>query len=220
MKGKRHVSSLSFFWVGESEKYKLIAFQEEEKSRGESVAEGLQPPPGLVNLEIYEYPGGTFPSWLVSLSSLISLKLWRCNNCTKLPPLGLLPQLKRLHIFFLQGATQVGGEFFGDMSLSFQQLEVLILRSLVNWEAWKPLMIIDKKGEEVAATMPRLHTLSVSDCPKLESLPHIFTSSLRHVKINHCPELEQRCNLSGDLCTAIAHSPFIVINDKPVHQNN
>jgi len=62
-----------------------------DSKKEEEVIKNLQPSENLKELSIFYYGGKQFPNWLHSLPNLVSLRLYRCKSCERLPPLGLLP---------------------------------------------------------------------------------------------------------------------------------
>ncbi|XP_031260883.1 disease resistance protein RGA2-like [Pistacia vera] len=80
----------------------------------EALLEILQPPLNLEKLQIQYYRGNTIlPNWMMSLTNLKSLVLSQCINCKHLPPLGKLPSLKSLEIWFMRSLKRVSNEFLG-----------------------------------------------------------------------------------------------------------
>jgi len=58
-----------------------------------------------------------------------------------LPPLGILPSLKKLRITRLSGIVMIGSEFYGNWSsssdiISFGSLQTLIFEDMEGWEEW------------------------------------------------------------------------------------
>nr|XP_048331431.1 putative disease resistance protein RGA4 [Ziziphus jujuba var. spinosa] len=64
----------------------------------EKLLELLQPHPNLKSLEVRNYMGVGFASWVKSLVSLVELELNGCSKCRYLPPLHVLPCLQELHL--------------------------------------------------------------------------------------------------------------------------
>ncbi|RVW59738.1 putative disease resistance RPP13-like protein 1 [Vitis vinifera] len=138
----------------------------------------LQPHPNLKQLSITNYPGEGFPNWLgdPSVLNLVSLELRGCGNCSTLPPLGQLTQLKYLQISRMNGVECVGDEFYGNAS--FQFLETLSFEDMQNWEKWL-----------CCGEFPRLQKLFIRKCPKLTGkLPELLLS-LVELQIDGCPQL-------------------------------
>ncbi|CDP21432.1 unnamed protein product [Coffea canephora] len=128
----------------------------------EDVLEGLQPHPNLKELQILKFMGDQFPQWFMNLTSLVELRVADCTRCRKLPALGQLPFLKRLYLCGLENTTCIG--------LSFYTLKILSLRSMKILEEWKDAHEMRSTAGEVHV-FPVLETLSISDCPKLTTIP-------------------------------------------------
>ncbi|GMY19785.1 putative disease resistance rpp13-like protein 1 [Fagus crenata] len=162
--------------------------EEWDGSVQQEVLAGLRPHIRLKELQVKNYGGFMFPSWLSdpSLCKLVSISMTSCKKCKVLPPLGLLPTLKSLNIDQMHGLVSVDQGFCGlGMNLmvkGFPSLESLTFKDMPNLEVWTGL---------TAEDMPHLHQLSVEDCPKLICLPSIhFLSSLKNLEISQCPILQ------------------------------
>lgn len=170
MKNKVHLEKLSLSWNAKS--------NNSEKER--EVLEKLQPSKHLKELSIFDYGGTRFPDWFGdnSLSNVVFLDLVNCENCMLLPPLGILPSLKKLHIKRLSGIVMIGSEFYGNGSssssdlISFASLQTLIFEDMEGWEEWDCKI--------VTGAFPCLKELWIRDCPNLkgnlpEKLPSLTT---------------------------------------------
>ncbi|KAG1361135.1 putative disease resistance protein RGA3 [Cocos nucifera] len=130
----------------------------------------------LQRLEINEFFGTGFPSWMmspalnVSFPNLTNIRLFNCKSCPQLPPLGLLPQLKSLSIVRADAIKTIGPEFLGprasSAATSFPKLEVLMLTGMKNWKEWS-FGAIKTIGPEFLG--PRASSAATS-FPKLEEL--------------------------------------------------
>ena len=188
--------------------------EEEDKRRMENdvlVLNALEPPPQLEELTISYYMGTiVYPNWLMSLTTLKKLVLVKCWMLKFLPPLGKLQFLESLEIFGVEQVKKVGDEFLGieeskkdDYHIIFPKLKSLHFEGLYSWEEWIGMGETreEEEEEEKDSTsfvpikiMPRLHSLSITSCPKLKSLPDFLrTIQLQELQIRRSPILEQRC---------------------------
>ncbi|RHN65660.1 putative P-loop containing nucleoside triphosphate hydrolase, leucine-rich repeat domain, L [Medicago truncatula] len=79
------------------------------------VFEQLHPSPNLKKLTIIGYGGNNFPNWLGGslFGNMVYLKISHCGNCSWLPPLGQLGNLKKLFIHEMKSVKSIGIEFYG-----------------------------------------------------------------------------------------------------------
>ncbi|XP_038973877.1 disease resistance protein RGA2-like [Phoenix dactylifera] len=153
----------------------------------DEVLEGLKPHSNLRRLEIKNYGGARFPSWLEpqSLKYLKAICLENIQSCMQLPSLGQLPFLEILRIKNMHAVKQVGHEFYGSPEVKgFLLLEKLEISDMPEWEEW-----VSADGIQV---FPRLLKLDIQNCPKLRGLaclpPSLRELSLENVGINMLPE--------------------------------
>ncbi|KAF7137245.1 hypothetical protein RHSIM_Rhsim07G0059900 [Rhododendron simsii] len=175
MSEKKHLEKLALEWNSTIE----------DSQNARDVFEKLEPHTTLKHLEIKNYGGTRFPTWLgdQSFCNMVSLRLEKCENCFSLPPLCQMPSLKELTIARMPVITNVGHEFYGEsgsLSKPFQSLETLRFEKMSGWVNW---CILD------AGEFSRLQKLEIIDCPKL--IGHLPTNvpSLARLKIVDCPEL-------------------------------
>ncbi|XP_065623717.1 putative disease resistance protein RGA1 isoform X1 [Quercus suber] len=100
MKEKQHLQRLRLCWDkkwddGESECYDEMSL------------EGLQPHPNLKMLELSYYMGVRIPSWVSSLSNLVSFELYKNRRLQHLPPLNQLPFLKEVYLQFMEALEYI-----------------------------------------------------------------------------------------------------------------
>jgi len=140
----------------------------------EEVLEKLQPNQTLEQFELVRYMGCAFPTWMMnnlvtSLPYLVTLRLFHLHNCTALPPLGCLRNLRYLHIkdmpnlIHLEMGLSGGPESF--RKLTHLKLETLNLKEL-------PILLTANK-ENPCFMFPALEELSILSCSNL-----IFKPSL------------------------------------------
>ena len=189
------------------------------------VLNALEPPPNLEDLSICDYKGPTMSPWIVSLTNLKKL-YFESLFIMHLPPLGKLPVLESLRIWRINRLKKLGVEFMGieeskkkekdDISITlFPNLISLEFLELREWKEWNGI-----GGEEEEdctrkfTIMPRLQHLSISDCPKLKSLPNFLrTTPLQHLEIHFCVTLKERYKrATGEEWPKISHIPNNVID--------
>ncbi|KAJ0483199.1 putative P-loop containing nucleoside triphosphate hydrolase, leucine-rich repeat domain superfamily [Helianthus annuus] len=91
----------------------------------------------LKQLQVISYGGLEFPNWVgdPSFLQLNYVSIRGCKKCTTLPPLGQLPELKKLFIDHLDGVKVVGVELLGT-GPAFPSLEILSFENMRGWEKW------------------------------------------------------------------------------------
>jgi len=123
----------------------------------ERVLEALEPPSTLKSFQMNGYQGRHLSSWMrspVTLRDLVEVKLWNCENCEELPPLGKLPYLKRLEVRGMKNVKCIDGETYdGVEEKAFPSLEELILYNLPNLER-----MLRDEGVEM---LPRLSEITI-----------------------------------------------------------
>ncbi|XP_059312131.1 putative disease resistance RPP13-like protein 1 isoform X2 [Lycium ferocissimum] len=175
MREKEHVEMLSLEWS------ESIA---ENSQTERDILEELHPHTNIKELQITGYRGTKFPNWLAdhSFLKLVELSLSNCKDCYSLPSLGQLPSLKFLAIRGMDRITEVTEEFYGSSSSEkpFNSLEKLEFAEMLELKQWHVL----GNGE-----FPRLHDLSIEDCPKLIGKLPENLCVLTGLRISVCPEL-------------------------------
>ncbi|XP_058747890.1 putative disease resistance protein RGA4 [Vicia villosa] len=165
---KKELQEVCMSWSINDEITEIPSFSSEQ------VLEGLQPHTNLKSLKIHYYNGLCFPSWIQTLTSLVSLELQGCNNCVRLSPLGKLPSLKKLELCYMDMVKFVddndddGDESQDSMDVKiFPSLEELILNSLPRLER----LLKVEKGEMFRC----LSILKISYCfqLRLPCLPYV-----------------------------------------------
>ncbi|CDP19215.1 unnamed protein product [Coffea canephora] len=187
-----------------------------------SYIESIEPPPNLEGLWLFNYPGAQLPSWLVTKShanNLTRLIIYGPRNISSLPALWKLSSLEELELGEVEKLECLGKEFFGSSfsaeALAFPNLRKLHFHHFQNWTNWEDL---SEDDEEVAISiMPRLEELEISQCTKLEALPHRILgkiSSLKNLDIRYCNKLRDRySDKTGDDWIKISHIPQVHISD-------
>ncbi|KAG2396563.1 hypothetical protein LR48_Vigan02g260100 [Vigna angularis] len=176
LKNKTHLVRLTLGWERTGNSV--------DSKKEEEVNENLQPSKNLKELSILDYGGNKFPKWLVddSLPNLVSLELANCEFCPSLPPLGLLPFLRKLYISGFDKVVSIDADFHGNNSSSFQSLQRLEFSNMKQWEKWE--------CQAVTGAFPNLQILSLKNCPKLKGqLPDLLVP-LETLEITGCQQLE------------------------------
>ncbi|GLT95468.1 hypothetical protein SLE2022_131480 [Rubroshorea leprosula] len=152
----------------------------ESKVKDFQVLECLKPGRRLERLTIHGYLGEEFPSWIgdLSFSQLKFLELRDCENCTSLPSLGQLPQLKELIITGSNAATLTGDGDKFSFGNCFLSLEKLVLEDCC---------LLGKLPKE----LPSLKELLIVRCPQLTYSP-VSLPSLQNLSIKGCSEVVLR----------------------------
>ncbi|KAL9432059.1 hypothetical protein AB3S75_027134 [Citrus x aurantiifolia] len=172
----------------------------------EHVLEILQPHKRIKKVAIRNYRGARFPLWIgdPSFSKMKVLKLENCDNCVSLPSLGLLSSLKHLAVKGLKKLKSIESEVYGEgFSMPFSSLEILSFENLPECEHWDTNI----KGTALVEIFPRLHKLSIVECPKLSGkLPELLPS-LKTLVVSKCEKLvvplscyPMLCRLEVDEC--------------------
>ncbi|MQM13630.1 hypothetical protein Taro_046553 [Colocasia esculenta] len=169
---KRSISSLHLGWDPNADWSPI----------DDEVLESLKPTPKLESLQISDFKGPSYPSWLAdwSFSRLDTITLVGCGKWISLPPLGQLPSLRSLYVSGACAVEYIGSEFF---SGGFPQLEKLTLGKMDNWKSWCGA----QEGE-----CPKLKKLSIEGSPNLESLSLINLGALEDISISWCARLNYK----------------------------
>ncbi|KAK6911987.1 Leucine-rich repeat [Dillenia turbinata] len=226
LKNKIHLKGLTLDFEG----------MKEEGAAG--VIEALQPHLKLESLEIQDYRGRVFPSWLERLSKLRHLVIFRCPNFGHLPKLGNLPFLETLAMYYMPCLKKLGQEdFIGEgitiplpsalasssslsgtaiIRVSFPKLKRFSLSEMEEWEEWE-MMITDENEDDgiVRRIMPFLQALTILNCPKLTALPnHLLRQApLEELHIEGCTLLRQRySSQDGEDWHLVSHVPIISVD--------
>jgi Leucine-rich repeat (LRR) protein len=134
----------------------------------------LMPPSSLPRFELRGYNSVSFPAWLTSvaiyLPSLEHVTLKGLSQCTSLPPLGQLQNLKYLKLVGMPSITKIDQGLCGNNLQALDQLEELTMSNMDNLEEWSTAYSCGEKG--VADQLfPNLKRLIIINCPKLRVGP-------------------------------------------------
>ncbi|CAI0439923.1 unnamed protein product [Linum tenue] len=213
-----------------------------DSDKEEQVLEAITPPSSLERLYIGEYRGGSiFPSWLLSLSNLTSLEFHGCHEVEHLPPFGALPSLEELRLGNMFYVNKVGLEFLlgtsviqqlrmgnneGDI-IAFPKLTRLGFSRMENWEVWD-LERDDQEGMiSLKTVMPRLRSLELEWCEKLEKLPDVLLRkiTLQELIINDSGGLgsyrfdpRDPKMMPNDVWDKISHIPTILLDYEDIRK--
>ncbi|KAM7490625.1 hypothetical protein LguiA_033546 [Lonicera macranthoides] len=194
---KKGLGDLTLTWSSDFDDSRRMETREYE------VLEFLKPYTKLTKLKIEFYGGIEFPSWVCdpSFVDITNLTLCGCKRFASLPSLGHLPSLKELFIEGMAGVKNVGDELYGvGQAVAFQSLETLKFENMVGWEEWSfNLANIDDR----VGAFPRLHNLTIRDCPVLVKISLPSLPSLRVLHIRRCDEVVLRGIVSVASLTTI-----------------
>ncbi|CAN1187484.1 Putative disease resistance protein RGA4 [Linum perenne] len=140
-----------------------------------SVLEAFQPHVNLKEIKLVGYSGMSLPtSWLSSLVNLVRIEVFGCKKLQSLSSLDSLVCLQELKLRELESLEYVQSgtttTVQSSPSTSSQFLPSLMdlcikgCRNLVGWSTTKAELQL----------LPRVSKLSISDCPKLESIPRFL----------------------------------------------
>ncbi|GMN72902.1 hypothetical protein TIFTF001_052087 [Ficus carica] len=158
-----------------------------DSTKEKEVLTALEPHKMLKKLGIYGYRGTMFPDWVAckSFSDMVEVSLYGCKNCCLLPPLGQLPSLKELDIWYMDGLESIGDEFCGTLTTPFPSLEKLRIKSMGSLERWS-----FTGAEQAREIFSHLNTLRIESCDKLNvRLPAGCFPSLETIEIGRCKEM-------------------------------
>ncbi|KAK9200555.1 hypothetical protein WN944_015753 [Citrus x changshan-huyou] len=196
---KHNLEALTLEWGSQSDGPRDAVLEEK-------VLDTLQPHECIKELAIRHYGGARFPPWIGqhSFSEMKVLKLENCGNCVSLPSLGLMSSLKHLAVKGLKKLKSLESEVYGEgFSMPFSSLEILSFENLPECEHWDTNI----KGNVLVEIFPRLHKLSIVECPKLSGkLPELLPS-LKTLVVSKCEKLvvplscyPMLCRLEVDEC--------------------
>ncbi|KAB1225425.1 putative disease resistance protein RGA3 [Morella rubra] len=199
LKEKKHLHALYLSWNYKSNGSDAIT----EDVLVEEL-EGFQPHPNLKSLNIWNYRGGIFPSWLLSLMNLVRLSLSCCEKLQYLPPLSELPSLKSVYLEDLLALEYILNS--GDSNESVEMNAETLVMDL-----------------DLLLSFPRLSTLCIVDCPMLTSMP-TFPSVEEYLELSNVSlkPLQQTMMMNKEVKaqrstpTAIASSSTLVASPTPL----
>ncbi|KAL6599870.1 hypothetical protein ACP70R_045521 [Stipagrostis hirtigluma subsp. patula] len=132
---------------------------------------GLTPPSSLKEFELRGYSSVRFPEWLMDIATylpnLSGLQLTGLSQCSSLPPLGQLPNLKYLSLEAMPRVTKIDKDFCGGEK-AFPQLEELSILNMEKLETW---IAAYSSGVVDEFMFPNLRHLTIDGCHKLRVSP-------------------------------------------------
>ncbi|XP_074279445.1 putative disease resistance protein RGA3 isoform X2 [Silene latifolia] len=195
--GKAKVSNITLDW---NYRVGISGGSYDEDVLDADVLDGLQPHPNITSLELRNFFGLMFPSWLMRmavvseggspspLKNLTSLKLLNCIRCERLPTLGHLPCLKYLYLSGLK-VESIGSDFYGVPlnesnnkvhRVSFPSLTELEISEFDSLKTW----VLPSTGEETIV-FPFLDVIRLIYCPELETIPALdYFQSLKTLELH------------------------------------
>ncbi|KAL0007246.1 hypothetical protein SO802_008748 [Lithocarpus litseifolius] len=163
----------------------FLKWDASEDGETDEMLEVLQPHPNLKALELRNYMGVRIPSWVSSLTNLVSFQLYANMRLQHLPPLNQLPFLKSVNLELMEALEYI---WIDEESVS----NVLGASSSSSSSSKTPFF-------------PSLSSLELKWCPKLkgwwrnsddddDNEPHhlllpSFPPSLSELRIIYCPNL-------------------------------
>ncbi|XP_065621808.1 putative disease resistance protein RGA4 [Quercus suber] len=185
LREKQHLEKLILKWYHQDQ----VDNNEDEK-----LLENLPPHQNLKYLEVHQYKGVKFSSWVSSLINLVDLSIENCKRCRYLPPLSHLPSLKSLSLNVMNDL-----EYISDNDTSkevptpsttsstpfFPSLKSLTIEECPNLKGWWGRTGRDLVATRSASTpnyqqdsshnslplFPLLSYLWIWNCPKMTSMP-------------------------------------------------
>ncbi|MED6145505.1 hypothetical protein PIB30_025809 [Stylosanthes scabra] len=140
LRSKKYIEDLSLLWGAER-----YGSGECEIKNSDSLMllDNLCPHQNVRELSVNGFPGVKFSDWVISLTNIVSIKLYSLPNCEHLPPLERLPCLKDLEIFDMKKLERIGDNKVGNEN----EIHVSV------------------------PPFPRLSSLTITRCPKLTYMP-------------------------------------------------
>ncbi|XP_065870256.1 putative disease resistance protein RGA3 [Euphorbia lathyris] len=172
---KDQLQSLTLVWDGLSRNN----CSANDVANDEMGLEALRPHQNLKGLSLSSYRGVKSPSWLPSITNLVSIRIWYCRSIQWLPPFDHLPYLKMLWFVELTNLEHIDVAVNfenGGSSSFFPSLTGLTLEHCPNLKGFmrcktdvgtKPSSI----SMEELPCFPYLSDLYINGCPNLTYMP-------------------------------------------------
>ncbi|CAL5441051.1 unnamed protein product [Camellia sinensis] len=203
--GKQNLRIIKLSWEDNSES--------ESQANIEQILEALEPHPNVEELIIDKYRGAHFPLWMGDsiLTNMVSIALLDCRKCLILPAFGQLASLQKLMIHRMDYVEYIDNDFPGEGPVRrFPSLEDLSIVDLPNLKG-----LSREEGREL---LPRLHKISIKNCPKL-TLPHL--SSPENLYVSRCSNvtLSSISNLICLTSLTVCHDDKVISFPEEMFQN-
>jgi Leucine-rich repeat (LRR) protein len=145
----------------------------------EMLLEVLQPHPNLKELWLDGNWGSRLPSWLLSLTNLVTLQLFGCEKFQYLPSLSQLPSLKHLVLHQMNAMEYISdsGDSNEFSSSFFPSLEIINLYFCNNLKGWWR-----RRDSSVEVNSDSDNSIENTENPLLPSFP-----CLLQLRIEYCP---------------------------------
>lgn len=146
----------------------------------------LVPPHNMMEFMLKGYRSRNFPSWLMGITpdnfrSLTRVDMVDITECTSLPPLGLLRNLRILSLEGMHSITKIDWYLCGGSGTrAFGQLEEFTLSHMERLEEWHTANSCSENGNS-KFMFPKLKKLQIHHCPKLRLTP--CPPKARHIEI-------------------------------------
>jgi Leucine-rich repeat (LRR) protein len=187
--GKEHLHALTLRWCPEGG-------VNDSDVDAELLWEDLQPHPNLKEIcfQLYHCKSLRLPSWLSSLTNLVRIELYRCEEGQYMPPLSQLPSLKNLSLESVKAMEYIttSNESSSSSSApipffpSLKEIKLIYCSKLKGWWRRRHSSVeVNSDGDnsvEITAvtsmtehcllpSFPCLSTLMIIHCPMLTSMP-------------------------------------------------
>jgi hypothetical protein len=176
LKDLQNLHALGLFWKPKHEDWDVVV--------DETSFEGFQLPPNLKVFRLSQYPGLRIPSWVSSLTNLITIEVTISEKCQYLPPLSQLPSLKTLFlenmdvIEYISDSNDFSSSSSSTLEPFFPSLEFIKLLYCPNLKGWwrrrdSPVEVnfVEITEHPSLPSFPRLSKLEIKFCPMLTSMP-------------------------------------------------
>ncbi|KAL1809359.1 hypothetical protein ACET3Z_026349 [Daucus carota] len=165
--------------------------REEGEYNDEAVLEGLEPHLNLKVLEIEDFMGKKFASWISMMTNMVRIAVTDCSRCEGFPRLGHLPKLREICIKKMENVKVIGNDLCVGLSPAqkavtsamYPSVTTLTLRRLPKLEEWVEDVL--SKGGKDQIVFPKLEELEISDCPKLRKILNSCFPSLKDLSITN-----------------------------------